>query len=261
MLESGIEVVFFGSDAGEEVVREIKMPQHFARSMSLADAMNPNNLLCYEMNGAPLPPRQRIPAAADRAGLVRHRQRQVAAAHRGAGHALHEPLHGARLRHHPRGAARRGGGLDGNLRRAQPCSSPRPPRSRGTTGSYRIIGAAWGAPIARVEVQIDDGPWLPADHRRQRRRRVRLEDLVAGLGGSGAGRAHHHLAGDRQERTDPAGHGRPAHRQQAHLLGEQRPGDSGRCLSPDRAGRPKSRINEGETQCPAIWSNALFPTG
>ena len=47
--------IYFGSDAGEETVREIKMPQHFARSLSLADAMNPNNLLCYEMNGAPLP--------------------------------------------------------------------------------------------------------------------------------------------------------------------------------------------------------------
>src|SRR6266542_2542859 len=29
-------------------------------------------------------------------------------------------------------------------------------------GQYRIIGAAWGAPIAQVEVQIDGGPWLPA---------------------------------------------------------------------------------------------------
>ncbi|MGO7259229.1 sulfite oxidase, partial [Rhizobium brockwellii] len=35
------------------------------------------------------------------------------------------------------------------------------------TGSgYRIIGAAWGAPIDRVEVQIDQTPWKPAiiDH-------------------------------------------------------------------------------------------------
>jgi DMSO/TMAO reductase YedYZ molybdopterin-dependent catalytic subunit len=55
VLDKGIEVVFFGSDAGEEEVRQIKVRQHFARSMSLADAMNPNNLLCYEMNGAPLP--------------------------------------------------------------------------------------------------------------------------------------------------------------------------------------------------------------
>jgi DMSO/TMAO reductase YedYZ molybdopterin-dependent catalytic subunit len=55
VLDKGIEVVFFGSDAGQEEVRGIKMPQNFARSMSLADAMNPHHLLCYEMNGAPLP--------------------------------------------------------------------------------------------------------------------------------------------------------------------------------------------------------------
>jgi DMSO/TMAO reductase YedYZ molybdopterin-dependent catalytic subunit len=29
-------------------------------------------------------------------------------------------------------------------------------------GQYRIVGAAWGAPMAQVEVQIDDGPWVPA---------------------------------------------------------------------------------------------------
>ena len=55
ILEDGIEVVFFGSDEGEEEVRKIKMRQNFARSFSIADAMRPENLLCYEMNGAPLP--------------------------------------------------------------------------------------------------------------------------------------------------------------------------------------------------------------
>jgi DMSO/TMAO reductase YedYZ molybdopterin-dependent catalytic subunit len=55
VLPEGREVVFWGADAGEETVREIKMPQHFARSMSLADAMNSENLLCHGMNGAPLP--------------------------------------------------------------------------------------------------------------------------------------------------------------------------------------------------------------
>ena len=37
-----------------------------------------------------------------------------------------------------------------------------PAKSRGKNGQYRIVGAAWGAPIQRVEVQIDGGPWLPA---------------------------------------------------------------------------------------------------
>jgi hypothetical protein len=27
---------------------------------------------------------------------------------------------------------------------------------------YHIVGAAWGAPIDRVEVRIDDGAWAPA---------------------------------------------------------------------------------------------------
>ncbi|HYO80248.1 MAG TPA: hypothetical protein VES20_02515, partial [Bryobacteraceae bacterium] len=30
-----------------------------------------------------------------------------------------------------------------------------------TGGRYSIMGAAWGAPIKAVEVQIHDGPWLP----------------------------------------------------------------------------------------------------
>jgi hypothetical protein len=29
-------------------------------------------------------------------------------------------------------------------------------------GKYRIYGAAWGAPISRVEVRVDDGPWRTA---------------------------------------------------------------------------------------------------
>ncbi|EYD76286.1 putative sulfite oxidase [Rubellimicrobium mesophilum DSM 19309] len=28
--------------------------------------------------------------------------------------------------------------------------------------AYRVVGAAWGAPIDKVEVQIDDGPWQEA---------------------------------------------------------------------------------------------------
>ena len=59
VLESGIEVVFWGTDEGEialDVSATSRFKQNFARSMSLADAMDPNNILCYEMNGAPLPP-------------------------------------------------------------------------------------------------------------------------------------------------------------------------------------------------------------
>ena len=93
--EDGIEVVFFGSDVGEVEVREIPMTPNFARSMSLEDAMSPHNLLAFEMNGEPLPQSQRLSRKTHRAGLVRHRQCQVAQAHRGAAQPLHGSLHGA----------------------------------------------------------------------------------------------------------------------------------------------------------------------
>ena len=81
VLDDGIEVAFFGTDVGEEVVREQTIMQNFARSMSLEDAMSPYNLLAYEMNGEPLPAAQRVPSAPDRTGLVWHRQCQMAQAH------------------------------------------------------------------------------------------------------------------------------------------------------------------------------------
>ncbi|HYZ64506.1 MAG TPA: molybdopterin-dependent oxidoreductase, partial [Acetobacteraceae bacterium] len=61
-----LEVVFHGTDRGEEVLRkdtplELKINPNFARSMPLADAMDPANILAYEMNGAPLPERHGFP--------------------------------------------------------------------------------------------------------------------------------------------------------------------------------------------------------
>ena len=84
----------------------LKVRQNFARSMSLADAMNPANLLCYEMNGAPLPERNGYPLRLIAPGwygianvkwLKRIEVRDTP---------LHGPLHGAGLRHPSRGAAR-----------------------------------------------------------------------------------------------------------------------------------------------------------
>ena len=41
-----------------------------------------------------------------------------------------------------------------------------PARVTRVDSDYRIIGAAWGAPIERVEIKIDGGAWVPAaiDH-------------------------------------------------------------------------------------------------
>src|SRR5688572_1476966 len=53
------EVVFFGVDKGMESVTHgggaaSQVEQHFGRSMSTDDAMKPEVMLCWEMNGAPL---------------------------------------------------------------------------------------------------------------------------------------------------------------------------------------------------------------
>jgi DMSO/TMAO reductase YedYZ molybdopterin-dependent catalytic subunit len=54
----GREVVFFGADKGMETVTHgrgtVMADQHFGRSMTLEDAMKPELLICWEMNGAPL---------------------------------------------------------------------------------------------------------------------------------------------------------------------------------------------------------------
>ena len=108
--DGALEVVFYGTDQGDEVVQkdtplEFKFNGTFARSMPLDDAMNPANLLCYEMNGAPLPAANGFPVPADRPRLVRRCQREMAPRHRSARHALSGTLHGPRLRDGARGGA------------------------------------------------------------------------------------------------------------------------------------------------------------
>src|SRR3954449_5248806 len=75
--EQGTEVVFWGADSGTVTIADnsgvvkslptetasdsplknidLTITEQFARSMSLEEALNGDNLLCYEMNGAPLP--------------------------------------------------------------------------------------------------------------------------------------------------------------------------------------------------------------
>ena len=65
------EVVFYGADKGPETIAyvsglgdkiaDLQTETPFARSMTLDDAMDPDNMLCYEMNGAPLPPGNGFP--------------------------------------------------------------------------------------------------------------------------------------------------------------------------------------------------------
>ena len=52
--DSGLEVVFYGADAGTESVRDRDVEQNFARSMHRNDAFRPEVIVAWEMNGEPL---------------------------------------------------------------------------------------------------------------------------------------------------------------------------------------------------------------
>ena len=161
VLEKGIEVVFFGSDAGEEEVRGIRMPQHFARSLSVADAMDPNLLLCYEMNGEPLPQANGFPLRLIAPGWygianVKWLQRIEVRETRYMGRFMARDY--VTIRAEPRDGETVW--METSVGRALLKSVPG--KVTRHDGRYRIIGAAWGAPIQRVEVRIDAGAWVPA---------------------------------------------------------------------------------------------------
>ena len=161
ILDKGIEVVFFGSDAGQEEVRQMKMVQNFARSMALAEAMNPNLLLCYEMNGEPLPQPHGFPLRLIAPGWygianVKWLKRIEVRETRYMGRFMARDY--VTIREELRDGETVW--METSVGRAMLKSVPA--KVTRHNGQYRIVGAAWGAPIRRVEVQIDGGPWVPA---------------------------------------------------------------------------------------------------
>ena len=90
---------------------------------------------------------------------------------------------------------------------------------------YAVMGAAWGAPIAEVEVQIDEGPWRAAelDRRRPRARARRLRVAVLDLPLGHARPVSTRSARVPSTSTATASpRRRTLPRQQGHVLGEQR---------------------------------------
>lgn len=153
VLPEGIEVVFWGMDAGDVEVRDMTFRQNFARSMSLVDAQNPDLLLAYEMNGAPL--RLIAPGWYGIASVkwlkrIELRDRRLENLFMGRDYVtIREEEH------------------DGETVWTETSVGPArlksaPARVTRSDEGLRITGAAWGAPIDRVEVQVDDGPWQPA---------------------------------------------------------------------------------------------------
>ena len=161
ILDQGKEVVFYGHDSGKHKVRDVELTQPFARSMSVADAMNPNVLLCYEMNGAPLDEGHGAPLRLLTPGWfgvanVKWLDRIEVIDTRFAGHFM------ARDYVTIREEQRDGQAVWTETLVGKSLLKSAPARVSRADGGYKIVGAAWGAPIASVEVQVDGGPWMPA---------------------------------------------------------------------------------------------------
>ena len=161
ILKDGIEVVFFGSDEGEEEVRKIQMRQNFARSLSITEAMRPDNLLCYEMNDAPLPKGNGFPVRLIVPGWygianVKWLKRIEVRDTRYMGRFMARDY--VTIREEKRGG--KSVWMETSVGRTQIKSLAAKVTYVGE--KYRIYGAAWGRPIKSVEVRIDNGPWLEA---------------------------------------------------------------------------------------------------
>jgi DMSO/TMAO reductase YedYZ molybdopterin-dependent catalytic subunit len=161
----GIEVVFWGADAGDielkDMFRDVKMHQNFARSLALADALDPGLLLCYEMNGSPLPAANGYPLRLIAPGYygianVKWLQRIEIRSSRFMGLFMARNYVTIREEEHDGKTV----WTESSVGRAMLKSVP-VRVTRNQTG-LRIAVAAWGAAIARVEVRIDDGPWQEA---------------------------------------------------------------------------------------------------
>lgn len=155
------EVVFWGSDAGEETVREVVLKQNFARSLSVQDALNPNNLLAYEMNGAALPQPNGFPLRLVVPGWygianVKWLRRIEVLETRLMNRFMARDY--VTLRKNTANGETEW--TESSVGRGRLKSAPVRVVRNGS--AVTIQGAAWGAPINLVEVKIDNGPWQRA---------------------------------------------------------------------------------------------------
>ena len=160
--ENGIEVIFFGHDVGEEERRGVKMRQNFARSLSVEDALEDTMLLCYEMNGEPLPHANGAPLRLIAPGwygiaCVKWLKRIEVRNTRYMGRFMGRDYVTMRQEKRPDGESI---WMETSVGRTQLKSLAA--KVTRIENKYRIYGAAWGAPIKTVEVSIDGGAWQKA---------------------------------------------------------------------------------------------------
>lgn len=183
VLDEATEVVFWGIDQGAVTIRDnsgvvgagqtgtsqpdteggldLTFTEQFARSMSLSDALNRDHLICYEMNGEPLPPEHGFPVRLIAPGWygvanVKWLTRIELLDRRFAGRFMARDYVSIREEQRNGQPAWTMTTVGRDRLKSAPAKVTR------SNNRYTVMGAAWGAPIAAVEVQIDGGPWIAA---------------------------------------------------------------------------------------------------
>lgn len=160
VLEHGIEVVFWGADAGERTWRDMKITEQFARSMSLSDAMSEDNLLVYEMNDAELPPLHGYPLRLIAPGWygvanVKWLTRIEVIDRRYQGWIMAQDYVTIREEKHDGKSVWTFTSVANDRLKSAPAKVTK------QDGNYSILGVAWGESIGGVEVRIDEEAWQP----------------------------------------------------------------------------------------------------
>ena len=183
IMDNATEVVFWGVDRGTVTIRDnvgivsggrtgavtsdneggldLTITEQFARSMSLDEALHRDNLLCYEMNGEALPAKNGFPVRLIAPGWygvanVKWLTRIEVTDHRFAGRFM------ARDYVQVREEQRNGQTLWTFATVSHERLKSAPAKVTRLGSQYFVVGVAWGAPIAKVEVRIDNGPWTQA---------------------------------------------------------------------------------------------------
>jgi DMSO/TMAO reductase YedYZ molybdopterin-dependent catalytic subunit len=181
--DEATEVIFYGADSGTVTIvdnvgivsaghtgsgvpdaggaLDLTITEQFARSMSLDEALHRDNLLCYEMNGGPLPLKNGYPVRLIAPGWygvanVKWLTRIEVTDHRFAGRFMARDY--VQIREEQRG----GQPLWTFATVSHERLKSAPAKVTRLGNRYLVVGVAWGAPVARVEVRIDSGPWIAA---------------------------------------------------------------------------------------------------
>jgi DMSO/TMAO reductase YedYZ molybdopterin-dependent catalytic subunit len=182
------EVVFWGADSGTVTIRDnsgivaagatgttapddsggmdLTITERFARSMTLEEALAPENLVAYAMNDEPLPPEHGYPARLIAPGWygvanVKWLTSIELSSERYAGRFMSRDY--VTIREETRGGETVWTFTTVGKDRLKSA----PARVTRTGTRYTITGVAWGAPISKVEVSIDGGPFQAAELPRQ----------------------------------------------------------------------------------------------